>query len=228
MEQRLARCVEADDSVARDQWARILADACGEEALPALLRAMATDRNDDGDTLQLNVLRLLDAWPDTSLRQALDLVASDAPGIRRVGLWCLSVLDFGGTRHFGRVAAAASDPEPEVRADVMDTLGSIFGTGDPSRARVLLMAGADDPAPEVRRSAVSALQAWHDVTVTGVLVTRSGDTDPWVRFAAAWSLARRPAPEARAALVRLTTDRHTDVREAAGTVLALGTEAASG
>lgn len=147
----------ADDSFARDQIAHVLAGACGEAALPALLRARVTDRNDDGDTLELDVLELFEEWPETSLRLSLDCVASGDPGIRRVGLWGLCIIDFGGTTYFGLVADAASDPDPGVRADVMSTLGTIFGTGDPSRAQAILITGTSDAAPEVRRAAVMAL-----------------------------------------------------------------------
>lgn len=56
LEELLHRYVAADDSVARDQIARVLAGACGTAALPALLRALVGDRNDDGDTLQCDVL----------------------------------------------------------------------------------------------------------------------------------------------------------------------------
>ncbi|MFE9941975.1 HEAT repeat domain-containing protein [Streptomyces hirsutus] len=221
LEQRLARYVDADDSLARDLVAHILAGACGEEALPALLRAMASDRNDDGDTLQLDVLALFDAWSETSLKLILDCVASNDTGMRLVGFWGLSILDFGGTKYFGLIADAACDPESRIRADVMSTLGTVFGTGDPSRARAILIAGTDDAAPEVRSAAVTALHSSRDDMVTDVLVTRADDVDPKVRYWVAWSLARRPAFEARTALARLTTDEDADVRDAAREVLEL-------
>lgn len=223
LEQRLARYVAAQDSFARDQIAHVLAGACGEAALPALLLAMVTDRNDDGDSLQLDVLELFEAWPETSLRLSLDCFASDDPGIRKIGLWGLSIIDFGGTTYFGLVADAASDPDPGVRGDVMSTLGTLFGTGDPSRARTILITGTSDAAPEVRRAAVSALHSSRDNVVTDLLVARTRDADRWVRYCAAWSLSRRPAPEARAALERLATDEDADVRDAALKVLALPT-----
>ncbi|MEU2631129.1 hypothetical protein [Kitasatospora sp. NPDC007106] len=61
LEQRLARHVAADDSFARDRMAHALAGACGQEALPALLRAMVTDRNEDGDMLHAEILDLFEA-----------------------------------------------------------------------------------------------------------------------------------------------------------------------
>ncbi|UXY17508.1 HEAT repeat domain-containing protein [Streptomyces cynarae] len=220
LEQRLARHVAADDSFARDQIAHALAGTCGRGALPALLRAMATDRNDDGDRLQLDVLELFEEWPETALSLSLDCAASDDPGTRRVGLWGLSIIDFGGTKYFGLVADAASDPDPKVRADVMCTLGTIFGTGDPPRARAILIAGTCDAAPEVRCAAVAALYSSRDEKITDILVARASDADRWVRYWAAWSLARRPAPQAHAALKRLTTDEDADVRDAARQALA--------
>lgn len=223
LERRLADHVEANDSFARDRIAHALAGACGEAALPALLRASVSDRNDDGDSLQLDLLELLSAWPETAHHLLLGCVASRDPGTRRVGIWGLSVTDFGGAKYFEPVAEAASDPDSGVRADVMSTLGSIFGVGDPPRARGLLMAGACDSAPEVRRAAVQALGPAHDRTVTDLLLTRTEDTDHWVRFWAAWSLARRPGPAVRTALERLAGDEDQDVREAARTVLGFPT-----
>ncbi|WP_162002658.1 HEAT repeat domain-containing protein [Streptomyces sp. CB01881] len=219
LERRLDDYVEANDSFARDQIAHALVGACGEAALPALLRASVGDRNDDGDTLQLDLLELLSAWPEAAHRLLLGCVASHDSGTRRVGIWGLSVTDFGGAKYFELVANAASDPDPGVRADVMSSLGSIFGVGNPPRARAVLMAGACDPAPEVRRAAVQALGSAHDQTVTDLLVARTEDTDHGVRFWAAWSLARRPGPAVRTALERLVADEDRDVREAARAVL---------
>ncbi|MFD8596016.1 HEAT repeat domain-containing protein [Kitasatospora sp. NPDC059646] len=219
LERRLADCVEANDSFARDLVAHVLAGACGEAALPALLRASVGARNDDGGTLQLDLLALFTAWPETAHRLLLGCIASHDPATRQVGIWGLSVTDFGGAKYFALVADAASDPDPGVRAHVMGTLGSIFGVGDPSRARALLIAGAGDPAPEVRQAAVHALGSAHDPAVTDLLTARTEDTDPVVRFQAAWSLAGRPGPAVRTALERLAADKDTDVREAARTAL---------
>ncbi|MER7579654.1 HEAT repeat domain-containing protein [Kitasatospora sp. NPDC097691] len=220
LEQRLSRFVDADDCFARDRIAHALAGACGRDALPALLRALVTDRNDDGATLQLDVLKLFTAWPETSLELALERAASDDPGTRMVGLWGLTVIDFGGARYFGLIADAARDPNPAVRAHAMTTLGTVFGTGDPSTARAVLIAGTYDAAPEVRRAAVMALWGAHEAAVTDALVARTGDADPEVRYRAAWTLSRRPAPEARAALERLTADEDGNVRDAARQALA--------
>ncbi|MFD0856837.1 HEAT repeat domain-containing protein [Actinomadura adrarensis] len=220
LEQRLARYVDADDSFARDQIAHVLAVACGQDALPALLRAMVTDRNDDGDTLQLDVLHLFREWPETSLKLSLDCTASDDPGMRRVGLWGLSIIDFTGATYFGLVAEAASDPDPGVRADAMSTLGTVFAEGNPSQALAILINGTSDVAPEVRRGAVMALGTSREETVTDVLVARTSDVDPWVRYRAAWGLAGRPSSRARAALERLMTDEDGDVRDAARQALA--------
>ncbi|MFJ9461249.1 HEAT repeat domain-containing protein [Kitasatospora sp. NPDC101447] len=220
LERRLARHVDAGDSFARDRIAHALAGACGQDALPALLRAMVTDRNDDEATLQLDVLNLFRAWPQTSLRLSLECAASDDPGTRMVGLWSLAVIDFGGDTYFGLIADAARDPNPAIRAHAMTTLGTIFGTGDPSTARAILITGTSDAAPEVRRAAVSALWGAHEATVTDALVARAGDSDPAVRYWLAWTLSGRPAPEARAALERLTADEDENVRDAAHQALA--------
>jgi HEAT repeat protein len=219
LEHRLARHVDADDSFARDRVAHVLAGVCGAAALPALLRARVSDRNDDGDTLELDLLDLFSAWPEESTRLVLDCADSDDPRTRLVGIWGLAVIDFGGVQHFGRVADAASDPDGRVRAEVMSTLGSVFGAGDPLRSQVILIAGTRDPAPEVRANAVMALGSSRDETVTDLLVACAADADNRVRFWAAWSLAHRPGPAVQVALERLAADADGDVREAALTVL---------
>jgi HEAT repeat protein len=65
-----------------------------------------------------------------------------------------------------------------------------------------------------------ALYPSREEMVTDVLVARTSDADREVRYWAAWSLSGRPAPEARAALERLTRDEDADVREAARKELA--------
>ncbi|MGW9033266.1 hypothetical protein ACWGQ5_57250 [Streptomyces sp. NPDC055722] len=50
LERRLACHIDTDDSFARGRIAHVLAGACGAAALPALLRARESDRNDGGDT----------------------------------------------------------------------------------------------------------------------------------------------------------------------------------
>ncbi|MEU2628637.1 HEAT repeat domain-containing protein [Kitasatospora sp. NPDC007106] len=199
LEDRLARFAAAGDSFGRDRIAHVLAGACGEDALPALLRARVGDRNEDGDTLELDVLDLFHAWPAAARRLALEFFASADAGARLVGIWSLGILDFGGREFLGLVAGAATDPEPRVRAGVMSALGTIFGTGDPDRARAVTMAGTADPAPEVRRAAVSALGSTRDEEVTALLAARAGDPDRQVRVWVAWSLSRRPEPTARTA-----------------------------
>ncbi|GAA3806184.1 HEAT repeat domain-containing protein [Streptomyces chiangmaiensis] len=219
LERRLAGHVDTDDSFARDRIAHVLAGACGAAALPALLRARESDRNDDGDTLELDVLDLFSAWPEESISLVLGCVGSDDPRTRRVGIWGLAIIDFGGAKYFGLVADAASDQDPRVRAYVMSTLGTIFGVGDPPRARAILISGARDPAPEVRHNAVAALRSSRDETVTDLLVACADDTDRWVRYQAAWSLSRRPGSAVRAALERLAADEDGDVRDAARAVI---------
>ncbi|MFF2191383.1 HEAT repeat domain-containing protein [Streptomyces sp. NPDC058157] len=224
LEGRLACHVAADDSFARDRISHALAGACGQKALPALLRAMVTDRNEDGDMLHVDILELFEAWPETAFELSMDYTASDDPGLRRVGLWGVCHFDSLGTRYFALVADAARDPDPGVRAHVMTTLGTVFGLGDPPRALDVLIAGTSDAAPEVRRAAVSALYGSREAAVTDALITCADDADHEVRSWAAWALSGRPAPEVRAALERLTTDEEANVRDAARQALAPPTE----
>ncbi|MFF3014702.1 hypothetical protein [Streptomyces sp. NPDC057939] len=112
LEERLARHVEAGDPLARDQMARVLAGACGPEALPTLLHAMVGDGDEEGGTLELDVLALFRARPDTALRLVLDCVTAVDPGARLVVLRDLSVIDFGGTAVRAR---SPKRPSPRIR-----------------------------------------------------------------------------------------------------------------
>ncbi|SEM03420.1 HEAT repeat domain-containing protein [Streptacidiphilus jiangxiensis] len=220
LEQRLAHHVAADDSFARDRIAHALAGACGREALPAVLRAMVTDRNEDGDMLHVDILDLFEAWPEAAFELSMDYTASDDPGLRKVGLWGVRYFDSLGTKYFDLVADAAGDPDPRVRADVMTTLGSAFALGDPSRALAVRIAGTSDPVPEVRRAAAASLWPAREGTATDALLARTRDPDSLVRYWAALALSGRPAPEVRVALERLTADEEAVVRRAARQALA--------
>ncbi|SEM21261.1 HEAT repeat domain-containing protein [Streptacidiphilus jiangxiensis] len=220
LEQRLAHYVAADDSFARDRIAHALAGACGQEALPALLRARVTDRNEDGDTLERDVIDLFEAWPETALELSMAYTASEDPGLRKVSLWGMCFFDLFGTKYFDLVAEAAGDPDPAVRADVMITLGASFGLGDPARALTIRIAGTSDAAPEVRRAAASSLWFETDEAATDALLACASDADGLVRCWAALALSQRPAHKARAALERLATDEDANVRDVACQALA--------
>ncbi|MER7343496.1 HEAT repeat domain-containing protein [Streptomyces sp. NPDC000075] len=220
LEQRLARYVAADDSFARDQIAHVLAGACGAAALPALMRARMSDRNEDGDALEVVVLELFHAWPEESLRLTLDFASSCDPRARIVGLWGLCVTALDATPYVGTVTSAASDPDLRVRAYAMGTLSTIFGAGYPPATLAVLADGTRDPASEVRRAAVRALGWNRNGTVIDLLVARAEDTDRSVRFEAVFALAHQSDPAARAALERLTTDEDANVRDSARRALA--------
>lgn len=221
LERLLMRYVDADDSVARDQIAHVLAAACGLAALPALLRALPKDRNDDGDTLQLDVLELFCASHVEALAQVMSCIASSDAGLRRVGVWGLSVLDWSQKdEYIALVVNAGSDVDAPVRSEAIGALGTAFGAGHP-RARHAVMVAAHDSDPEVRRSAVNALGSWPDEAVTERLVACADDVDRWVRFCVAWTLSRRPGAAVRAALERLSMDDDADVQAAACEVLNL-------
>ncbi|GAA3188409.1 HEAT repeat domain-containing protein [Dactylosporangium siamense] len=219
LERRLARHVAAGDTVARDSVAHVLATTCGAAALPALLRASVHDRNDDGQSLQLAVIELFEAWPEEALAQILACVAADDAGLRRVGVWGLSVIDLRRRAEWlPLVMDAASDPDPAVRAEAVGALSSVFGAGDP-RARAVVAAAVHDPDPDVRCAAVQGLHPWRDEEVTGLLVAGAGDADHAVRYWTAWALSRRPGGED--ALRRLAADGDAEVSAAAREVMAL-------
>ncbi|GAB3872765.1 HEAT repeat domain-containing protein [Dactylosporangium cerinum] len=219
LERQLARHVAAGDTAARDAVAHVLATTYGAAALPALLRASVDDRNDDGESLQLTVLELVEAWPEEALAQVLACVVAPDPGLRRVGVWGLSVIDWSRRDELIPLAVdAASDPDPRVRAAAVAALSSIFGADDP-RARAVMTAGVHDPDPDVRCAAVQGLYPWRDEVATGLLVAAAGDADHAVRYWTAWALSRRPGGEA--ALERLAADGDAEVGAAAREVMAL-------
>jgi hypothetical protein len=219
LERLLTRYVDADHCVARDRIAHILTGACGLAALPALLRARVKDRNDNGDTLELDVLELFEAFPAEALAQVMSCIAADDPGVRRVGIWGLSVLDWSQKdEYIELVVKAGSDADAELRSEAIASLGSVFGAGHP-RAREAVMAATRDREPEVRCSAVGALHSWPDEAVTELLVSCADDEDRRVRFWVAWALSPRPGTAARAALERLSADDDAEVRAAAKQVL---------
>jgi HEAT repeat protein len=219
LERLLRRYVDADDPVARDQVARVLAAASGSAALPTLMRAMAEDRNDDGDTLQLTVLDLFRTSPAEALAQVMTCLAADDAGLRRVGVWGLSVLDWTqNDDYLELVVAAATDAAAQVRSEAVAALGTVFGAGHP-RARDAVTTAVRDPDPVVRRSAVGALRSWRDDTATDLLAACAHDADRWVRFHAAWGLSSRTGPAVQAALEHLAADGDADVRAAARKVL---------
>jgi hypothetical protein len=119
LEQRLARYVAADDSFARDQIAHVLAAACGAAALPALMRARMSDRNEDGDALGVVVLELFLAWPEESLRLTLDFASSRDPRARMVGFWgpCVTALVID------LLVARAEDTDHSVRFEAVSDPG---------------------------------------------------------------------------------------------------------
>jgi hypothetical protein len=76
---------------------------------------LARDRNDDGDTLQRDVLGLFHAARSEALAQVMSCLASEDPGLRRVGIWGLSVLDWSGQNEYVElVAALGSWPDEAV------------------------------------------------------------------------------------------------------------------
>ncbi|MEV0719835.1 HEAT repeat domain-containing protein [Asanoa sp. NPDC050611] len=206
LERLLVRYTDAGDTVARDQIARVLSVAAGAAALPALLRALVDDRNDDGETLQLDVLRLFSASRIDALAGVMTCVAADDPGLRRVGIWGLSVLDWTQRdEYIALVVDASSDVDARVRAEAVDALGSVFG-GDHPAALDAVLAAFEDADPAVRRSAVMALCAWRDDAATDRLVAGADDSDARVRAGVAWLVTNRPGPAVQTALERLAAD----------------------
>lgn len=155
----------------------MLAGACGSAALPALSRALVGDRDDDGDTLQRDVLKLFRDSPTEALAQAMSCLAAEDPGLRRVGVWSLSVLDWSQRdEHIELVVKAGSDVDSSVRAEAVSALGSVFGAGHP-RAREAVVAAVGDVDPEVRRCAVEALRSWSDDEAEALLPACADDQD---------------------------------------------------
>jgi HEAT repeat protein len=118
-------------------------------ALPALVRAFAEDSSADvragaGETLR--------ALGSDSLPYLIPLLGRSNPRTRRATVRLVG--EIGSPKPAALLVRLAADPDPDLRADVMEALGLI---GDPSTLPVVLRAMKEDRSLEVRRSAVWAL-----------------------------------------------------------------------
>ncbi|MFF5225750.1 HEAT repeat domain-containing protein [Dactylosporangium sp. NPDC000521] len=111
LQELLARYAAAGDTAARDQIAHVLA-ACGPAALPALLRSLVHDP----ETLRPTVRDLFERSPGEAMTQLKVCLADADPGLRRVGVWGLSVLNLRQSDEVvDLLVAATTDTDAAVR-----------------------------------------------------------------------------------------------------------------
>jgi hypothetical protein len=120
----LGRFLDDRNFYGRDLIARVLAGIQGVAALPALLGASARDIGDDQDSLQAEIVGLLQADRAQARRTVLAFATGNAPELRRVGLWALGFV--AGAQDLDLLAAAAADADPATRSAAV---GSIPGPG---------------------------------------------------------------------------------------------------
>lgn len=184
----------------RDLTARVLAGIQGVAALPALLAASARDIGDDQDSLQAEIVGLLEAGRERARRTVLAFATGNAPGLRRMGVRALGYvagaqdLDLlaaaAGTdpRAWPRVVMLARDQDSGVRAAVLSGTAGTAGL-EPEWAQ--LVAGlADDPDPVVRRHVALTVRHLAPDAARDILTRYATDRDQRVRQVASTGLGR--------------------------------------
>jgi HEAT repeat protein len=115
-----------------------------------------------------------------------------------------------------RVAAAAVDADPSVRAEC----ARVLGLHAPGASAAALRRLAADPAAPVREAALTALLALPGPPRAEPAVAAAGDASPAVRAAAARLLGREATPDTVPCLETLAADPSLRVRAAARRALA--------
>lgn len=215
LREALARFLDDGNFYGRDLTAHVLAGIQGVAALPALLAASARDLGDDQDSLQDEIVGLLQEDREQARRTVLALATGNAIELRRVGLWALGYV--AGAQDLDLLAAAASDPYPEIRSVAVGAMPDPAGD---ERAFGLLLRALGDFNEQVRVSAASRLGYTGRRDAVPALASLVTDPAPRVRSMAAYALGLLGQAEAAGALLRLLRDPDSNVREQA--VRALG------
>ncbi|MFI7575620.1 HEAT repeat domain-containing protein [Micromonospora sp. NPDC049497] len=211
----LQRFLDEKNFYGRDLIAAVLAGIDATAALPALLRASATDLGDDQDSLQSEIIELLHGDTTAGRGVAREFATADTPDLRRVGLWALGfVID---AQDVELLSAAAIDTDATIRSIA---IGSIPDPAGNDRAFHTLVAALRDPDEQVRTSAVSRLGYTGRRDAVAPLIGLVADEAPRVRSMLAYSFGRLGSDEATPTLQRLVHDSDRHVRERA--VEALG------
>jgi len=129
----------------------------------------------------------------------------------------------GSAGMLAHIAALVRSPRPRRRSLGLDIAAQLREPG-PLRGyqgapyaveatQAVLVAGLGDAHPDVVQSAIAGLGHRPMPAALPALLAHLAHPDARIRFALAYTLGSYAAPEATAALVRLATDRHEDVRD---------------
>ncbi|RSM53446.1 hypothetical protein DMB66_38905 [Actinoplanes sp. ATCC 53533] len=222
LSEALGRFLDEENFYGRDLIAGVLAGVAGIAALPVLLLAADRDLGDDQDGLQSEITAVLGADPVAGRELILELVRSDAPERRRVGLLALGLVVEAGD--VGLLETAAGHPDPDVRLMAVEAV--VDPAGD-DRAFAVLVATSADPDEQVRMASISRLGASGRLEAAAPLARAITDPRYRVRARTAYALGRLGSATGTPALLRLLQDDDDRVRDQARDALgAVGGSAA--
>jgi HEAT repeats len=247
LQEALDRFLDEGNFYGRDLIASVLAGIEGVAALPALLRASARDLGDDQDSLQIQIIELLEAHRAATRPIVLEFASSDMPELRHAGLWALG---FRGRsagcrstghgrdrrRPKGQVHRDRLNPRPILRRPgIRRTCPGTARPGRPGcgrRRRAGLATPAwstrlrrwlpspPTPAPQVRSMVEYVLGRLANDEATPALVSLLHDPDPHVRDSAVAALGSVGTPAAVDALLAMAAEEDPQLRAEAAKALA--------
>lgn len=217
LRETLDRCVDDRNFYGRDLVAQVLAGIQGVAALPALLRASARDIGDDQDSLQTEIVELLQADPEQARQIVLTFATESKPELRRTGLGGLGYV--AEAQDLDLLVAAAADPDPAIRCAA---IGSVPDPAGNDRAFGVIINAVRDPDDQVRTAVASRLGFTGRLDAVPPLASLATDPAPAVRRIAAFALGQLDPAEASGALHRLLHDPDRHVREEAARALGRG------
>ncbi|XVU29643.1 HEAT repeat domain-containing protein [Actinoplanes sp. CA-054009] len=198
LHEALDRFLDEENFYGRDLIASVLAGVAGVAALPVLLLAADRDLGDDQDSLRADIAGLMGEDPVAVRKAILELIDSDVPERRRVGL-----LASGSVGDAGILEQAARHPDADVRLVAVEEIPA------------LPISAIDDPDEDVCLAAIGRLGASGHPGAVDALTGRVIDGRPRVRARIAYALGRLGRPAATAPLLRLLSDGDERVRDQA-------------
>lgn len=204
--------LQDSDPVVRRIALIALADLEDPDSLPWLIAALGHDPSDD---VRAEAARLLEAWEDAPVVDALCQALADAePAVREAAAQSLSLLK---TEAAGRLLLPwARHAQPFVRASALRALRELRLGESADVARDALV----DPAADIRREAVGILGWLKHTEALGDLTRRlAEDDDAEVRRMAAGAVGFAGTPAVIGALTGALRDAQWRVREEAATTL---------
>ncbi|MBN1672016.1 MAG: HEAT repeat domain-containing protein [Kiritimatiellae bacterium] len=205
----------AEEPGLRTRAAQALGTSGDSRAIPALAEAVEQDAEQSvRDAAAAAVLTIGGAQAQEVL---VRIAGKGTSGGRQAVVEAITGGHGTHTVALGVLTAASQNPEPEVRAAVMEGLGR---TGSGKTIETLKTALCD-PEPQVRKAAAVALGLIDEPATVDALLQALNDRDATVRAAAAHALEPKQSEQAAGSLKTLLAgDPDTEVRKAAGSALA--------